>query len=286
MYYLIKKLFSFDFFYSLKVRKKFKKLNINHKKKINIIMNGPGIKFSYDEIITLKKDSIMVCNHFADTKLYEKLKPENYIFLDKYFFDDSKKYRHEYVKKTQKTFKNFLSKTSWSINLFVPYLGVKKIKKLMDSNKYIKVVSYNTNYLYSSKFNINKPLPEKILFFLWKHNLFAPPLTNVCQSALYICSLLGFKEIRIYGLDLNNLIMIKNINNDLYRSNSYFYSKVSNDLIYENKYSFKKQSLYKELYRVAYNFEMFDLLYQFLKSNKIKVINNNLKSLIDSFPKS
>lgn len=249
-------------------------------------MNGPGNKFNFKELISLKKNSLMVCNHFADTELYVKLKPENYILLDKYFFDNSKKYRHEYKKKTQITFKNLLSKTNWHLNLFVPYWGDAQIMKVFKNNKYINIVPYNNNYLYSSKYNINKPLPKNILFFLWKHNIFSPPLTNVCQAALYICNLLGFKEIKIYGLDLNNQIMIKNIKNKLFRTNNYFYSETSKDLIYENKHSYKKQKLYKELYRIAYNFEMFDLLYQFLKLNNTNVINYNSKSLLDSFPKS
>ena len=90
----------------------------HHSNKIILIGNGPSltktVELYKDEII---KNDRIAANFFASSDYYEQLRPNIYLFADPAFFEvpDNQK------KSIATLFDALINKTSWPLNLIVPF---------------------------------------------------------------------------------------------------------------------------------------------------------------------
>lgn len=153
-----------------------------------VLANGPSLK---EEISVLLCDECFskaikcALNYFAESSLYETIKPDLYFLADPCFF------RGKNEERDNKMIIRMNSITSWSIVLYVPYYHVNIAKTLIKNNN-IKVVPVPT--LLFEGF-------EEKRYIGYKKGIAVPSFVNVTIMAEYVLLNLGCKDIRLYGVD-------------------------------------------------------------------------------------
>lgn len=265
---------------SFSTRKKKKRCN---NKKCFIVMNGPSLLKDIDIIKKSAPEDIFVANHFADSDFYENIQPNYYILQDHYFWEE---YVVDFYKKKRiKTFKNLEEKTNWPLVIFVPNMKALKYLSNNIKNSNIKFEVYNARFISNSKKNNNHLVESnKLLYFLWKLNLAAPPPTNVLVGALYVSYLEGFSSINIFGADMSFFtdLVVDQDTNDVGMMITHFYSKEFLPLYKEKTWSIKSDLAY-ELERLSMALTLFRTLNDFFSRSQVSIFNSSENSFIDSF---
>jgi hypothetical protein len=159
---------------------------------IAILGNGPSLKISIEKYKSFFQNTTLFCvNRFASAPEFEILKPQNYLLLDPGFFEyDEVKHSHPSI---PVLFNDIEKKTTWKLNLFVPFVAKK--------SKYIAGLARNSNV---SVYYFNKTLITGFtswsdIFF--KLNLGMPRCTNVLCGCLFLSLRIGYKKIYLFGAD-------------------------------------------------------------------------------------
>ena len=243
-------------------------------------MNGPSLFIDDNFAKEISNDEVYVSNHFADTSYFVQIRPKNYVFLDKYFWNSD--VREEFKIKRLRTFKELNEKTSWKLKIFIPDSADLNVLDEVIDNKNIEFIKYHTNYAKASKYNIQRHIVD-LLFLLWK-NLASPQLLNVGHTTIYL-AYLWCEKIYIHGIELSyfkDFVVSKN--NELIENRRYFYQKDKLTMnVFSDKVNKKKQYVHQELFKWAYVFEGYYYLSLFLRKNNVSVINKTEESYLDVF---
>lgn len=240
-------------------------------KKCVILGNGPSLKYSLENHIDFIKQSDIFCvNLFSTSEYYTQLKPSNYLLLDDAFIDPN-------YEITQKALMSLLSKTSWTVNLFIPH----KFKK---SAYFINEIAKNTNL---KPIYFNYVIFEGfdwLNFWIYERGLAMPRSQNVLVASIFRCIYLNYKNIYLLGADHSWHEGIRlNEENELLSFVPYFYGNHSyqmNLLTKNNESALANQflSLYK-------TFKGYEVLARYAQYKKITIQNASHRSYIDVFEK-
>ena len=163
-------------------------LSDTYREPVYLLANGPSLK---DELLLLEKDEKFVnapkfvLNFFSLSESYKKIKPEMYCLADKGFFIDNPSEGHV------KTIKAINEATDWPITLYVPYPYLVIAQRAIVNRK-VTIVPLST--LKFEGF-------EKKKYLYYKKGYAVPSYVNVTIMMEYILLNLGYKDIRLYGVD-------------------------------------------------------------------------------------
>lgn len=247
-----------------------------------VVVNGPSLKDVPLERLRTH-DTIVAGNHLAETDFYTSLQPTLYVLQDSYFWKQN--LADTWIEKREALYDALNQKTTWPVTLYVPhYADVEFLSKRLH-NTYIFITPYHAGHL--KKLNspsVSYLRKNRTLYFLWAHNICAPPPKNLVVGASYVCFLLGAKKIFIYGADMS---FFKSIEVDqhtnrvgIYRT--HFYGSEFSYL-YKNKKNTQLSTVSQELHfwsQVFYSFEVMD---DFFRRNNTRVYNCSPTSYIDAF---
>jgi len=242
-----------------------------------ILGNGPSLNKDLSiSNLCLDAKKIFAVNHFVDSELYEKLKPQFYVFADPGFYVDNINQQEQM--KINNSFSNLKEKTTWPITIFAPFEGQKRIQNILKENQNISVVGYN---------NVNTWKGFK-WFDRWVYDnqwaIFSG--VNVLMAALSLSIKIGFKTIYLLGADHSwhkNLFV--GDNNVLYWYDTHFYNEhvTPTPVVVEEKNKVKDLKLHEWLGYVKKAFEVYHYIEDYAKYKKVKIINCTADSFIDAF---
>jgi hypothetical protein len=152
-----------------------------------ILGNGPSLNESLQKHPDFFKPHSLVCvNAFSLSDEYARLQPRYYVILDPSFWVET----NEFLAGVMNGIKE---KTSWKLNLFIPYQS--------ENSAFIKSVTENKNITLSFfNYTVFKGFPSISNWFC-KKNLAMPQSQNVLVAAIFLSINAGFKEIYIVGAD-------------------------------------------------------------------------------------
>lgn len=208
----------------VKYRKYLNKTTIKNIKPNNKVLcvlgNGPSLSKSIEKYEQfMKNNDCLVVNFFANTDLYEKIKPNFYLFMDPAMylpFDKMGKWKDS----IEKLVDNFINKTSWDINIILPVQASDSefVQRLETGNNFIHIYYLNT---------ISKrcSFSQKSKFKNFDKNFIAPPSQTVMNTAVYLGIFFNYLETYVFGIDstfFDNLDVDQETN-ILYANDSHFY---------------------------------------------------------------
>lgn len=248
------------------------------KKSCVIIGNGP----SFTESIRLYKEKIieheLICvNSFANTEFYENLKPNYYLLQAPILFQSNEKSSELYINYRDVLFKNILDKTSWELNLMVPFRAKKspEFLQLILLNKNIKPLYFNDVAI--EGFSFFKTICFKLKLGIPRpHNVLIPSLFNSMN--------IGFKTIHIIGADHSWLSEISvNNQNEALVNQKHFYDENTSRPQKMEDYITRPRKLHEIIHKFYLSFRGYWEVEEFANKQKIKIYNCSEKSMIDAF---
>jgi hypothetical protein len=169
----------------------------NYRKKQNrpclILGNGPSLTNGLAESPELVQDcDLLATNFFAESPVFEELKPRYYVIIDPTFYLNQVK--EFYIEKRNDLFNSLVSKTSWELSLLLPYEAKQNpdIMKIPGRNKNISLRFFN------------KTPGEGFASFrncCFKHRLGMPRPHNVLIPSIVLALNSGYRMILLIGAD-------------------------------------------------------------------------------------
>lgn len=253
-------------------------LTENDKKRTLLLLaNGPSLKSALSEFTA--NDSIyqncdfFALNDFANSDEYTLLKPKHYVMSDPLFFVDT-----IYKERGHKVYDSLANKTTWKLNLFIPmYYKDSSFINTIKTNKNIHLV-----YFHSKHYAGNK----KFIFWLYSKGLGNGEYGTVALNALYAALAMGYKLIKLYGVDHTFFgSLAVDANNRLCHKEEHFY---------ESSTIYKPMRCHYPNYPDYFTMSMFleekmgifkghDIMAEWAQKIRARVINCTECSLIDSY---
>ena len=243
---------------------------------ITLLANGPSLKNIVPLLTTdecFKHTDFIVLNYFPNEKVFWKLKPKYYCLADPMFFGVSHK-----EKEVKNLFKN-LNNIDWNISLFIPkYFGKERFLNFSQmNNPNIEIVEIN-----SIPYNGFPQLRN----YLYKKGFTMPQIGTVAHLAIYASLNLGYKEIKLYGVEhtfLDSLCV--NEQNQLCNKDKHFYDNEDVKLkpILKNDSINEIWKISDYLYGISLMFKGHDLLSDYANYLDVRIINCTKDSMIDSY---
>jgi hypothetical protein len=237
----------------------------NNGEVIHVLGNGPSCHHTLKQNIC-PNEKMMVVNFLASTDVFFQYKPEFYVLIDPDFFEDS----------SDKFIILFeaLKRVDWSMTLFIPTPYRKQAESLI-FNSNIKIKLINVNYL---------PGKSQGVFYLYQRNLATPRFQNVIVACLYASINLGFKEIKLHGVESSEFQMFEiNEKNEVLLNTEHSYGNATRNLSREGK--ILKGEFWKYLRLYTFMLEGYSQIKSYSDFVGCNIINYTKKSFIDSFDK-
>lgn len=231
-----------------------------------VLANGPSINESIKST-NFEGKVLFVLNNFAKSHdLFTRLKPQNYVFADPYFWESNME---------DTVLSDIVTLTSWEINLYFPFEIYKKkiIQKFFSSNRYIQIVPYNKTYIEG--------------FGNWQlhalRNNYGTPITaNVLVATLFLAINSGAKVIHVYGADHTwTRSIIVNDLNQVCIADTHFNSETTfSPWLKCDNTTFLMSEILDAFARMFHGYEY---IAKYAKRLGVRIINETPGSFIDSF---
>lgn len=254
------------------------KTNTNIKKGCVILGNGPSLTESIlKEKSKLKNFDLICVNNFANTDLFEQLKPKYYVLAAPIFFQNESQLSDLYISMRVVLFNNIVKKTNWELFIMVPFLAKKNkfFNDMLLKNKNIKPLYFNqtpiegTNILKKIMFKKGYGMPRP-------HNVLIPSVMN----AIF----LGYKLIYIIGADHSWLPEISvNENNEALVNQKHFYDEDVSKPEKMQDYIVRPRKLHEIIHKFYLTFEGYWLIKEYAESKNVSIFNASEISMIDAF---
>ncbi len=233
-----------------------------------ILANGPSLKNELDSVV-LSKGDFSVVNDFFKSPYYRQLKPKYHVLADPlYFMSD------EYVK-------NIIDVVDWNMKLFIPQIIWKKnpiIKNLINKNSKIEVIPFNT-IVYEGF--------ENLRFWFYRRGLSMPRPQNVVVASIYTAINMGYKEIKLYGVDHSWIESIKvDSQNRVCQTDTHFYDTGNTPQNIWCKYTGEPYKMHEILTDLSKAFEAYHNLRRYADNENVKIVNYTKNSYIDAFERA
>ncbi|WP_454442552.1 hypothetical protein [Vibrio bathopelagicus] len=236
-----------------------------NKSAISVLGNGPSCHQTFKKNFQVS-DKIMVVNFMALTDEFFEYKPEYYVLIDENFFIEQSE---QFIK-----LRHALTQVDWMMYLFVP-ASFKKEAELLFSNKNIVIKLINFNYL---------PGRSKFIFSLYNRNLATPIFQNVIAACLYTSINLGYKEVKLHGVESSEFQMYQiNDKNEIIKNTEHHYG--TNSINLTNEKLVRRGEFWKLLRCYTLMLEGYSQISYYSDAMGCKIINYTKNSFIDSFDK-
>lgn len=252
-------------------------VDFSDKKHFVILGNGPSLDSELkrlDPSIREKADLICV-NHFPSSDAYTEVQPRFYVTgapdlwlddIDQHFVDDS-----------NKLFTNIAQKTTWDLELFIPFEAkkYKRWQKLLEENEHVHIRYYNNNAVegfnsinyYTYKRQLGMPRP---------HNVMIPCLSLSLQPQMESILLLGVGHTFLKEIWVTD-------DNEVLIHQQHFYDKENSEAKPLDKRGKGKRNLYELLSKLTLAFYGYHVIKAYADSLNVKVYNGTKGSYIDAF---
>lgn len=241
----------------------------DQKKNLIILATGPSLKEDLVMGITdLQFSDICVVNEFCMHPMFEKLKPTLYLLADPLYFCE------DIMRDVDKKTVDVLSKINWSITIYVPYHYYHMVYKKLES-KYVSVCPYHCNP-YSGWISVRD--------YLYNKGLSMPAAQNVLIPSIFNGINLGYKQIKLFGVDHSWTKEIRvNNNNQVCLCDCHFYDVDKPILSPWKKCGGEYYKMHEILRDLALMFEGYQHLKEYADSKNCHIINMTKDSFIDAF---
>lgn len=263
-------IFSVVFFSSFSVNKGFKEQKKRREKDETcyILCNGPSLQ-TFLNSPELPSKNLFVVNFFANSDIFEQLKPDNYIVLDNKLVGRSDKEKMAKVNEKVTLLYERLKNVTWPLTIYYPSDGNKDIINKLKENINITVCLFNKTPVSGLKAISN---------FLYRLNLGMPRPQNVSNAAIFCAINSGYKKIYLYGMEHS---WLKNFdvnpeNHKIFANDGHFYQK-------ENVRYYPKGDYYKVLYYQYLTFKSHFMLRNYADYVKVQIINKTPNSFIEAY---
>lgn len=245
-----------------------------------VVGMGPSLENDIDRVLELAKTHDRVCvNNFSQSQYYEKLAPSMYVLLDGYFF--RQEVHDDWKRQRVATFEAINKKTSWKMQLLLPYGADRGILDAYIHNHNVEIVDVWVKPLFIDCLtNFNS--------WLLRSGYFGPADNNVLIYAVYYSIWAGYKNIRLFGADMSiyRSIDINQLNNQLIMTSKHFNME-------DESYPLKTGPLkvhsptYSEMQFSSYRvFKQHEILRMYADKMNIRILNHSSYSLIDAYERS
>jgi hypothetical protein len=266
-------------FFNLK--NQFKNSNVNNftknqdklNRKCYVLGNGPSLKEEINNFnLETNLSSLFVVNAFAKSEYYVSLKPTFYILIDPVYWTTD---LEEVWLNERQVLNDIINKTTWELNIIVPYISYNFFKNKFNCNKNLKLFFYNHTIVEGESISN---------FFLYSFNLSTPVFQNVLAASIFIAINLGFKDIYLLGADHSWLadIHVDEFNNVCWEEKHFYGSTKLKPFIKSDGSVYKLSQLLNDYSKMFRGYEILKKYALFKKSN---IINLTKNSFIDSFQK-
>lgn len=241
----------------------------NHISKVNnvsiltILANGPSLKDNLDQI-NFTQGEFSVVNDFYKSPYYQKIKPQYHVLMDPLYF------------RKNEDIKPFVDSVHWDMKLIVPYYAWKGVNMLRNMpNKHIEVIPCNM---------VSYNGFECFRNWIYQQGLAMPKAQNVLVASIFAGINMGYKEIRLYGVDHSWTESIRvNDKNEVCLTDSHFYDTEEVNLLPWHKASGEQYKMHEVLRDLAQMFDSYHQLRKYADFRDCKIVNCTKDSFIDAF---
>lgn len=266
MYFVVKENF-INYLKNIKNQKLFKN------KIVHVLANGPSLKQSLEKMKesweVLKEDEFCGVNYIANEPLFMRMKPKFYALSDPQFFTNT----HIKSKDGKALVDRLNEVVDWEMYMLIPY-AYKKYTSLF-TNKNIKIVLIHSRRYIGF---------EKMRFWYYRHGFGNGEFGTVVQHAIYAMVTIGFKQIKLYGVDHNyfNGLTVQDDNKLYYRYQHSFDTEEPKltPIIFGSETNI---TVSKFLTDFGYLFSGHEILNRYAISEGCEIINCTPGSFIDAY---
>jgi len=248
---------------------KYNKSNIDSDS-LMVLATGPSLSKAMPKLTQCSnKYKFMAVNNFPLSEHFFILKPSYLCLIDSMYWRNINELELSVSKNVEKVFK-ILNDVDWEMTLFVPVQGTKSLFKR------IKNRNITVEFIRCPRYDF-----DSVTVAAWSLSLgVLPPRVNVAVTAIYLSVILGYKNIKVVGVDMNR---IKDLEVDqesnvtgmrLYDGNKfYFHHKFKNR---------QGWPVHIRLMRESSTFKWFALVNSYSKNKGVNLCNASEYSFIDS----
>ncbi len=249
----------------------------SHHQEAVILGNGPSLRnFLPNHQDFLKNKDVWAVNLFSTTPWFEKIKPAKYVVsAPEYWLDEVEE---DFQKWRTDLFSSLAEKTRWPMDFFIPVAAKGKgdWQKMLDNNKHIRIIFYNTmpvegfkwfRYaLYDRKFGMPRP-----------HNVMIPSLMNAILS--------GYEKIYVTGIDHDWLQYLSvQEDNTVYLIQKHFYDEEGNlKPAVMKKMGKGQRKMHEILEKFYYSFRAYHEIAAYSTHKNTRIYNITPGSMVDAF---
>ncbi len=244
-----------------------------------ILGNGPSMK----DVISkhadqLKSKNTWAVNYFGSSDLFEQVQPNYYLIVGPEFWREGVRDKNIELRKI--LFDNFISKTSWPMQIYLPAEAFKStfLKQYLDKNEHLTFHPFNTTPVEGFKW---------FTHLFYRCNFGMPRPHNVIIPSLMIALNLGFKNIFLTGVEHSWLPTISvNNHNEVLFINKHFYDP--SELKKKKMYLLGKRTrkLHEVLHKFMHTFSGYFTIREYAESVDATILNTTPDSFIDAFDRS
>lgn len=251
---------------------------LNNKTACLILGNGPSLKESIEKYeAVFSKFDIVAVNNFAATEYFTELKPKYFIINASILFLPDEQLNALYLEMKQTMLGNIAKKTSWEMELMVPFVAKKSsyFQQILKENPHIRPIYFNF---------------ESMEGFNWFKNFFfnlgfgTPRPHNVIIPAIMNCIYLNYKTIALVGADHSWLKEISVSEDNVALVNQkHFYDENESKAAPMSDFQTRPRRLHEMLHKFMLSFQGYWEIVAYTQSKKVKIYNCSETSMIDAF---
>lgn len=240
-----------------------------------ILGNGPSLGKDIETLLSLHNQKLdyWCVNAFANTVLYERIKPQFYVLADPSFW--TSKVSPEVLKMCSDLIDTLKNKTTWPMTVYLPLEAKKTDLPDRLSTPTLNIRFFNTTIFHSTSDTLNT--------WIYCRLLGMPQCQNVLVGALFLAIVSKYERIYLFGADHS---WIQNIEvtaeNVVLLNEAHFYDEKTSRPIRGQGLG-KTWSLSHILHIYSIIFKQYEILGKFAQNLGIKVVNGSSYSLIDAF---
>jgi hypothetical protein len=240
-----------------------------------VLGNGPSLSFDLEDIQRIGDADFFCVNHFADSKIFSTIRPRFYLFTDPYFYTPDA--HIDFLKKRCVTFERLNKIVEWKMMLFIPSRGDLSVVEGAIKNSNIEIIRYNC-------IPFIHPKDDWLSMKLMATGFFGPPGNNVLIYAIYISIWASYRNIYIYGADMDYYkYVVTNENNDLVYAPKHFTGSSNPDVLRRPPFKSQKYKVSGYFYTTFTVFKAHDILRKLADRLGTNIINRSSRSMIDSY---
>lgn len=242
-------------------------------REFSLLCNGPSLKDVLPRVGDMHNQDFGVVNFFGSFKEFKIVKPKVYCLCDPMFFMDIPE--NSKLAQVKEIFQILDNDVDWDMKLIIPVYYKKLFKEFAKiSNPHIDICCANL---------LAYPLSDKLNFWLYKKNWSCPAPQTVAIPVIYAAINMGYKTIRLYGVDHTFMKgMCVNDNNELCMTFEHFYDdKVELKPVVTPLG--KHPTIAEELQTIVNIFDSHQRLERYSKHMGCKIWNHTRGSFIDAY---